>query len=182
MFKLSIKTHIKLAQIAFILPMLKDTEITISLPTNKDGVSSVNTSGSLLFVGANGSGKTRLGAWIEFDSPQKDKVHRISAQKSLSMPDSSTLKSIDLAESDLLYGNEEAIKKNNTIGLKRIRRWRQNPAISFLNDYQQLMVYLLSDHAEECAKYFAESKVAAERLPPPETKLDTVKKIWERIL
>ena len=61
---------------------------SITLPQNKDGIEEIKTSKSLLFVGANGSGKTRLGTWIEFNSPQKDKVHRISAQKSLSMPDS----------------------------------------------------------------------------------------------
>jgi len=38
----------------------------------------------IVVVGANGSGKTRFGARIEEMNPQR--VHRISAQKSLSFP------------------------------------------------------------------------------------------------
>lgn len=55
----------------------------------------IETSQSLLLIGANGSGKTRLGTWIEITSPQKNSVHRISAQKSLALPDSTTPQSIE---------------------------------------------------------------------------------------
>ena len=36
---------------------------------------------SMIIIGANGSGKSRLGVWIELNS--LDKTHRISAQRSL---------------------------------------------------------------------------------------------------
>ena len=65
-------------------------EKEIHLPENSSGQSIVKSQKSLLVVGANGAGKTRLGTWIEFNSPDRDKVHRISAQKSLAMPDSTT--------------------------------------------------------------------------------------------
>jgi energy-coupling factor transporter ATP-binding protein EcfA2 len=162
--------------------MIENKTFSISLPKNKDGIDKIETSKSLLFVGANGSGKTRLGTWIEFNSPQKNKVHRISAQKSLSMPDSTTPKSIDLAESALLFGYENAVKENNAFGYKQGRRWQSKPAVSPLNDYEALMIYLFSDHTEESAKYLAASKIASERVTPPTTKLDKVKAIWERIL
>ncbi len=71
---------------------------TIILPKADGGNESVETPQSLLLIGANGSGKTRLGSWIEINSPQKQLVHRISAQKSLSMPDSTTPQSIEIAE------------------------------------------------------------------------------------
>lgn len=161
--------------------MLENKTFSISLPQNKDGIDKIETSKSLLFVGANGSGKTRLGTWIEMNSPQKDKVHRISAQKSLSMPDSTTPKSIELAESALLFGHENAAK-GNEFGHKQGHRWQSKPAIFQLNDYEALMIYLFSDHTEESAKYLAASKTASERVTPPTTKLDKVKAIWERIL
>lgn len=72
----------------------------LHFPTNADGLSKIEFSTSILVVGANGAGKTRLGTWIEFSSSDRDKVHRISAQKSLTMPDSTTPKSIDLATSE----------------------------------------------------------------------------------
>lgn len=157
-------------------------EKEIHLPENSSGQSSVKSQKSLLVVGANGAGKTRLGAWIEFDSPERDKVHRISAQKSLTMPDSTTPKSIELATSELWSGYERAIELKNISGYKQVNRWQSNPAVSMLNDYHQLMVFLFSDHTEESARYLAASKSTTNRVEPPITKLDVVKEVWERIL
>ena len=56
----------------------------------------------LVIIGANGSGKTRFGSWIE--EHYFDKVHRISAQKSLNMPSSVRTSSVELATEDFLYG------------------------------------------------------------------------------
>lgn len=64
-----------------------DRSFSLILPSNVDGTQEIKTTTSLLFVGANGSGKTRLGTWIELQSSQQEKVHRISAQKSLTVPD-----------------------------------------------------------------------------------------------
>ena len=44
--------------------MEKNNKFTLSLPNNVNGFSEIETSNSLLFIGANGSGKTRLGTWI----------------------------------------------------------------------------------------------------------------------
>lgn len=152
-------------------------KFNLILPDKNNGTQNIETTTSLLFVGANGSGKTRLGTWIEIQSPQKDKVHRISAQKSLTMPDNITPMSLERAEKDLLFGNAEG-QWAHKIGHK----WQGKPAISLLNDYQKLMVYLFSDHTEESAKYLAWSKASTERVEPPVTKLDLVKNIWEKIL
>jgi len=149
----------------------------LSLPKKDKGNVEIETSNSLLFVGANGSGKTRLGTWIEFQSPDASRVHRISAQKSLAMPDTTTPTSIDLAETDLLFGNPMHGRLN-----KRAYRWGEKPSVSQLDDFSKLMVYLFSDHTEECAKYLAASKATDLRVSPPITKLDTVKAVWEAIL
>ena len=155
--------------------MLNNFKLT--LPTRNKGNVEIETSNSLLFVGANGSGKTRLGTWIEFQSPEAARVHRISAQKSLTMPDTSTPTAIDLAETDLLFGNPTNGRQN-----KQGYRWGGKPAVSFLSDFEKLMVYLFSDHTEESSKYLASSKLTNIRVTPPITKLDTVQAVWERIL
>ena len=88
---------------------MKATEERIlSLPTKSSETKNIKSHQSILLVGANGSGKTRLGTWIEMQSPQSKLVHRISAQKSLAMPDSTTPVSIELAEKDLLFGYADA--------------------------------------------------------------------------
>ncbi|WP_461517254.1 DUF4435 domain-containing protein [Porticoccus sp.] len=137
---------------------------------------SIETTQSILFVGANGSGKTRLGTWIEINSPQKELVHRISAQKSLSLPDSTTPQSIEQAEKDLLFGNPGWNYHN------KVNKWQNKPATTFLNDYQKLMVYLFSDETEENAKFKRACKESEDRIDPPITKIDRVKELWETIL
>lgn len=136
----------------------------------------IETSQSLLFIGANGSGKTRLGTWIEITSPQKSVVHRISAQKSLALPDSTTPQSIEQAEKDLLFGNPDWSHA------QKINKFSNKPATQSLNDYQKLMVYLFSDETEENAKFKRECKANNGRVEPPVTKIDHVKELWEEIL
>lgn len=150
---------------------------SLSLPNSAGDTQEIETTTNILFVGANGSGKTRLGTWIELQSPQKEKVHRISAQKSLTMPDTTTPMSMDRAEKDLLFGNADGQWTH-----KQGHKWQSKPAISLLNDYQKLMVYLFSDHTEESAKYLSASKASSTRIEPPVTKLDLVKTAWERVL
>ena len=133
-----------------------DNKRELKLPPSTSGDTTVETSGSLLFIGANGSGKTRLGTWIEASSPQKDLVHRISAQKSLSMPDSTTPMSIELAENNLFWGHQS--NKNN----KAAYKYQQKPATILLNDYEKLMVYLFSDETESNANFKAAYKATDE--------------------
>ena len=149
---------------------------TIILPKASGGNESVDTPQSLLLIGANGSGKTRLGSWIEIDSPQKEHVHRISAQKSLSMPDSTTPQSIEIAEKTLLFGNPDWNYQH------KLHKWGKKPSTALLSDYEKLMVYLFSDETEENAKFKTACKASSERIEPPITKIDRVKEIWERIL
>ena len=150
--------------------------VVLHLP-KQDGTSkSIECDGSVVFIGANGSGKTRLGAWIELNSPENEKVHRISAQKSLSMPDTTTPTSIELAENDLIWGNTE--HRNN----KNAFKWNRKPATKLLNDFEKLMVYLFSDETEQNARYKARARESRARIDPPHTKMDKLKTLWEKIL
>lgn len=149
---------------------------SITLPNRDGAYQNITTGRNLLFVGANGSGKTRLGTWLEIDSPEKASVFRISAQKSLSMPDSTTPMSIEIAERNLIFGNptDEDNKKHY--------RWQSKPATAFLNDYEKLMVFLFSDETEENAKYKVDQRRSSIKIDPPLTRLDKVKRAWEQIL
>jgi energy-coupling factor transporter ATP-binding protein EcfA2 len=161
--------------------MPEQSKYKLILPKADGSTSELTSNQSILLIGANGAGKTRLGTWIEMTSPQCKLVHRLSAQKSLSMPDTTTPVSIERAEKDLLFGSADAAPGNEQ-EYKVGHKWQSKPAISFLNDYQKLMVYLFSDETEENAKYKATQKATAERVEPPKTKLDLVKELWERIL
>jgi len=149
---------------------------TLTLPTANGDLVSIETSQSLIFIGANGSGKTRLGTWLEISSSQRHLVHRISAHKSLSMPDSSTSQSIDIAEKILLYGSPTwtYVHKTNMRSGK--------PATWFQSDYEQLMSYLFSEENEASAKFKIAYKASSDRIDLPITKIDQVKEVWEKIL
>ncbi|MDY6468885.1 AAA family ATPase, partial [Acinetobacter faecalis] len=148
----------------------------LSLPNIDGQIIEVASSQSILFIGANGAGKTRLGSWIEIDSPQSSHVHRIGAQKSLVFPDSTTPQAIDLAEKDLLWGHPGWTRNH-----KR-SKWNNKPATTVQNDFNKLLVYLFSDETEENANFKRASKESQDRIFPPITKLDQLKDLWEKIL
>lgn len=136
---------------------------------------------NIIIIGSNGCGKTRLGAWIDLASTQKAIVHRISAQKSLQMPDDTSPTSLERAEKNLLHGHFDQNRRNE-MGYKLSQRWGGKPSIMLLNDFPKLMVYLFSDFSDVSAEYLNASRKAKEKLPPPLTKLDQIKYLWEKIL
>lgn len=157
---------------------------TIELPASgATGTTIIESAQSIVIVGANGSGKTRLGTWIEFKSTLKERVHRISAQKSLTMPEYSTTSSLERAEIEVRYGyGEIETIKGNPDYYKNTQRWGANPNTFLLNDFDKLMVYLFSERFEKSNSYLQDSQASSARVPPPQTKLDIIKRIWELIL
>jgi hypothetical protein len=65
---------------------------------------------------------------------------------------------------------------------RRQVRWENSPETSLLNDYDKLVEFLFSDHNEQLLGYATEMRKTDKHKPPPETKLDVVKRIWESIL
>ena len=62
--------------------MAEQNDYTYCLPNENNEEESHTTSvNSLIIIGANGSGKSKLGAWIE--QQDGDRIHRVGAQRSL---------------------------------------------------------------------------------------------------
>ena len=59
---------------------------------------------SVIIIGANGSGKSHLGAWIE--QQDLENVHRIGAQRNLNFNEDIALKSYSQAENFVFYGTD----------------------------------------------------------------------------
>ena len=161
-----------------VINMNKQFELTLPY---LDSQKTLELRDNLIIVGANGAGKTRLGAWIELHSAQSSKVHRISAQKSLSMPDYSGTSTFEKAESNLLYGSQDA-NKDNGVQYKQGHRWANKPVVSMLSDYEKLMTYLFTEDYEQSTKYRQYSILNEEKIAAPETRLDIVRRIWQKIL
>jgi hypothetical protein len=129
----------------------------------------------LVIVGANGSGKTRFGSNIE--ERYNTKTHRISAQKSLSMPIYVSTKSREIAYSEFRFGgwNSGDPSWNQKYGWKS-QRWNSNLNTSLLNDFDNLMVLL---HTEEYEQSLLYKETGGAK---PNTKLDKIQTIFEAVL
>ena len=134
---------------------------------------------SIVVIGANGSGKTRFGTDIE--NRHNKQTHRISAQKSLSMPEEVSPTSKLRANSEFLYGHYSKDDPSNDVRFKLGQRWGQNPNTFLLNDYVKLMVLLHTEEYEESIKFKEEYKPRQGK-EKPITKLDRIQNIWEYVL
>jgi hypothetical protein len=156
-------------------------DITLPPKSNCPKLISVDGQKRLVIIGANGSGKTRFGSWIEEN--HLDKSHRVSAQKSLSMPKATSPTTKIRAEYDLWFGgyNEKSNKGWHEQFGRRMYRWQYNPNTYLLDDYAKLMVLLFTEEFEESVA-FRDSARKNGSVIPPVTKLDRIQHIWEQIL
>jgi ABC-type lipoprotein export system ATPase subunit len=131
---------------------------------------------SLIFVGANGSGKTRLGAFIESCVPGES-VQRIPAQKNLNLPDGLQLTSLERATKHLRFGNPD----HGIAATKFSYRWQQNPATATLSDFDALLQTLFAEHNVEASKHLRICH-SNPGVTPPITKLLRLTQIWDQLL
>ncbi len=151
----------------------------IILPKKKDSQDEIKIdSRSIVIIGANGSGKTRFSTNIEksYDS----NTHRISAQKSLTMPKNVNTTSKEKAEVEFLYGYQYSTVESS-IREKINHRWGSNPNIFLLNDYEKLMILLHTEEYEESVK-FKDSYINGQNIEKPITKLDKVQEVFEYVI
>lgn len=152
----------------------------IKIPNIDDKESFIEGKQSIILLGANGAGKTRMSVWIDENNPELN-VHRISAQKSLDMPEYVSPTELKKAEDRLLYGttndNRRWLEKDG----KRHNRWGDNPETHMLNDYQPLMEFLMTENFEKSIEYREKHKEGNQEFDN-ETKLEKIKKIWEKVI
>ena len=149
----------------------------LNLPTKK-GEPNTNPEidfDQLVVIGANGSGKTRFGAKIEESNHLS--THRISAQKSLSIPKLVRPTSLEVARNEFFIGsNHPEQRVNDNLDFKKRNRWGNNFNTHLLNDYEKLLVLL---HTEEY-EVLTDSK--EKNILSPKTKIDIIKSIWEKVI
>ena len=152
----------------------------IRIPDINDNESFIEGKQSIVLLGANGAGKTRMSVWIDENNPELN-VHRISAQKSLDMPEYVSPTELKKAEDRFLYGttndNRRWLEKDG----KRHSRWGNNPETHMLNDYQPLMEFLMTENFEKSIEYREKHKEGNQEFDN-ETKLEKIKKIWEKVI
>lgn len=139
---------------------------------------SIQSVRNFVIVGANGSGKSHLGAAIENKSPEK--VLRISAQRALTIPDQVNIGNYKDSWHYLLYGSSSDHRKGCKWG------WNEGDGtIKLINDYQQVLSAVFSKENDEMKLFSNDCKEklgkgeAITRVPDYIT--TRIEKIWDEV-
>ena len=113
------------------------------------------SSNAVIIIGANGAGKSKLGAWIE--EKNSGGVHRVGAQRNLNFNPHIALRSFSQAEDLVFYGSDtEGLKSN------KYRRWNKGEytTTKLLDDFDDVLSALVARDNNDRFRYFEECKQA----------------------
>jgi len=130
---------------------------------------------SVVIVGANGSGKSQLGAWIEENHPPQVETHRVAAQRSLVFQKRTPLVSTEQARSYLINGNDRA-------GDKIQDRWKGEPTSHPLDDFDHLLSFLFADESDRDRKFVQTCRGQCDAPAPEESIKETLERIWNDLM
>lgn len=151
---------------------------------------------SIVLIGANGSGKTRLSVWIDKNN-EKLAISRISAQKSLEVPSFTQAIDVGDAKEQLQLGNKldqwtkQALQEKtsglNTKSYTMTNKWNDAPETHELKDIDALMQYLVSEDQLLSSSFYHKSiyhrnDLCNEHPLLEQSKLCKVKVLWEKVI
>lgn len=135
------------------------------------------TKNAVIIIGANGAGKSHLGAWMEKQA-KIDRVHRIGGQRKLNFNANITLKSYSESTNSMLFGHP-ALKNKDY-------RWRsRNYTTTMLEDFESTLSVFIALKNKDESDFFKSCKAADQegRMHPktPKTVLDKFTSVWDAI-
>jgi len=152
----------------------------IPVPTLEDAGPfeiSIDEGASIVIVGANGSGKTRLAVQIE--RANGDRVHRISAHRALALNPSVPKIKESLALNGLRFGYSN---EGSNLNFRQNHRWMGGKeATALLNDFDFLLQALFADQSRVALATHTAARARTLR-DVDATKLEKLKAIWEHLL
>ncbi|TCG08400.1 ABC transporter ATP-binding protein [Paraburkholderia steynii] len=153
------------------------TNFSMSVPTDTGLLTiSLSAGSSLVFVGANGGGKTRLASQIEESLGLS--AHRISAHRALNLDPGVPKISEKLASNGLRLGHAfEDLNVNHRKG----HRWSSKAEISLLNDFNFVIQTLFAEQSNTAlASHLTARSGSLDGIKP--TKFEGLLDIWSRLL
>lgn len=153
---------------------------TIDVPTFSGTVAiEARAAASVVFIGANGAGKTRLGVFLDNRLSQAgQEVHRIAAHRSLKLNPKVVPPSFEVATNRLYYGHDDG-NFHHKVG----HRFQSAPETALLNDFDHVLAALYAENNDVSITYRqACIDNAGASQPPPSAKIDKLKSIWETVL
>lgn len=132
---------------------------------------------SVIFVGANGSGKTRLAVRIE--KQLELKAHRLAAHRALVLNPSVPKVSEREARAGLQTGNAS---EDSLPGHRPGNRWRSKEAVHLLNDFDFLIQALFAEQANTALETHNAASKSRTLESVRRTRFQTLKDIWDQVL
>lgn len=151
----------------------------IQVPIESENITfAIQPGESLIFVGANGGGKTRLAVHIEKSMGQN--AHRISAHRSLALnPDVAKI-SERQARHALRFGNPDPKYGH---GHRDQMRWGQKAATFLLNDFDKLVQVLFAEKTNTTDRTHRAARAGTLDLNAvPMSKFELLESIWRELL
>jgi energy-coupling factor transporter ATP-binding protein EcfA2 len=158
---------------------------------SRAGAREVVHGGVVVIVGANGSGKSRLGTWIEapdaiirsantshYASNKQPRAYRVSAQRQLSLPDDAARLSAAVADEQLKRGSEHGGPANHSSRVNNI-----DPAVGTLDDFRFLLNAMFARRAEldRCIANQVREGKTPDELSVGEDPLSRLDRVWSEI-
>lgn len=147
---------------------------------------------SIVVIGANGAGKTRIGTWLEVSGLEKKRTHRIPAQRSIRFPNSASPIGMQAAINGFQYGCErptnwsESEWEANKFGRRLNVRYGDvgidSVATAPIADFDKLLVLLFSENYTALIKFDSENEATKDKVESPVSTLKKVKRVWESVL
>lgn len=157
---------------------------TYYLPTPTGTIDKKETEfNSVIIIGANGSGKSKLGAWMEQQNMMG--VHRIGGQRNLNFRENIPLQNYTQAEEAVLYGRSDL--NNETLRATKFFRWKEGKqyTTTLLDDFEDVLAALIALTHNENMEYIDACKQAERdgKEKPATTKsaLDKLIDVWNKI-
>src|SRR5699024_7469173 len=129
---------------------------------------------------ANGSGKSKLGAWIE--QQNMENVHRIGAQRNLNFQENVPLKSYSQAEDFVFYDTDD---KSSQKTKNHRWNWRKSYTTKLMDDIDNVLAALIVIKNNNNEKFVNQYKNAIKnhsKIPtPPLTAIDRLILVWDEV-
>ncbi len=145
--------------------------MNIIIPAENNQTQTIEIQHSLVIVGANGSGKSHMGAYIE---KLNENVLRISAQRALSIPNVLYLSNEESARNKIFYGNEYRKNKSQS------QKWSNGETSTLVDDYMSTLSVLFSMESSQLRAHKNEEDINGKYIKK-ETITEQIKKIWGKI-
>ena len=159
---------------------MKPFSINLPKSNTSDDVVVIDDVHSMVIIGANGSGKTRLGHWLENNQDDDVFVHRIAAQKMLEMEPSAFAMNYDEAMDGFLFGStSKRMKKKNP----KHGRWGDDPVVGTLWDFDSVQSLLYAEEDRRNRQYVKKVKKSKskKKAPLPTSIFDILKEKWNEL-